>query len=200
MIRYIYVYKGDKVNHEDLLNTRKVYRKQIMCFENQCWKREFYFYFYWAILFMQFIVQKCSLQYGWTWLGYGNQVTRNACGFLNVSMKRHLKLSWLLSVSAGSEGQRALAHTMHVHPSFPPPDVTAPSDEHNSPCAPHAFGVLHAGLKHPCDVTLHTAACFVWGRLGCIPSERINWRVSDWFIHLSVSAEHILPACAFFVK
>lgn len=118
----------------------------------------------------------------------------------HVSMKRHLKLSRLLSVSAAPEGQRALAHTMHVHPSFLPPDVTAASDEHNSPCAPHAFGVLHAGLKHPCDVTLNTAACFVWGCFGCIPSEWINWRVSDRFIHSPVSAEHILPACAFFVK
>lgn len=138
-----------------------------------------------------------------SWLGYGNQVTRNAPCFLNVSTKRHLKLSWLLSVSAASEGQRALAHTMHVHPSIPPPDVTAASDEHNTPCAAHAFGVLHAGLKHPCDVThvtLNTAACFVWGRFGCIPGERINWRVSDRFLHLSVRAEHIFACLRVFCE
>ncbi len=44
----------------------------------------------------------------------------------------------VVSVLAAHEGQRALVHTMHVQPSFPPHDVTAHSDEHDShgtPCS-----------------------------------------------------------------
>lgn len=42
----------------------------------------------------------------------------------------------VVSVSAACEGQRALVHTMHVQPSFPPHDVTAHSNEHDSRVTP----------------------------------------------------------------
>lgn len=61
-------------------------------------------------------------------------------------------LSLSVSVSAACEGQHALVHTMHVQPSFPPHDVTAHSDEHDSRGALLAFGVFSAALQRQYDV------------------------------------------------
>lgn len=68
------------------------------------------------------------------------------CFYVLINRQLRLCRPYSVSVSAAREGQRALVHTMHVQPCFPPHDVTAHSDEHDSHGTPHAFGVFSVAL------------------------------------------------------
>lgn len=108
-------------------------------------------------------------------------------------------------VSAVREGQPALVHTVHVQRSFPPcDDVTAHSDEHDSPCLwcfslPHKCGT-------PTLVRCNTVTSlsllfflFFFTRDCCCLLGGIPGKLREiGFTRFSVSVEHILPACCLF--